>query len=132
MCVANWLVSFPTHYSLVTPPPTPKLSAGAYRWDEISPNELRDAIIRVHNTVYSELASIVINMAEFILPKLEIQKFVEKMGARSQLTEAQLISLRALIENHTKLSGASFETGPQESVDSYEAGSSESGIYSII
>jgi len=68
-------------------------------WDELCEDARRDAVLRVHNIVYSELASTAFNMVEFGVQKRIIKNFVDEKSASSQLCEDQVMQLNKSIAN---------------------------------
>lgn len=60
------------------------------QWDELTPDALREAVLRVHNTVYGQLGSISLNMKGAGMEKSEVVSFVTGICRRSQLTEEQV------------------------------------------
>jgi hypothetical protein len=60
-------------------------------------DELHDAVLRVHNTVFAQLAAIVQNMAQFGRGAPEIAAFLDKMCRRSQLADGEVRALHKLL-----------------------------------
>lgn len=62
-------------------------------WEELSGEQLREQILRVHNLVFAQLASLALHMRECGVGAGEIKGFVRIMTERCQLGEEQAVAL---------------------------------------
>lgn len=70
----------------------------AAAWESLHGDALREAVMRVHNTVFGQLGSLAFNMAECGVPRAEIYSFVMTMCERTQLGEDQVLQLEAIVQ----------------------------------
>jgi hypothetical protein len=75
------------------------LSPQEVPWEDLSPEQLHDEVLRVHNTVFAQLGAIVSNMVRFGRSSSDIRKFLSKMCARSQLSEDMCLQLNKMLED---------------------------------
>jgi len=64
----------------------------------MGPHEVRDAVFRVHNIVFSQVAAYAHSMVEFGCNKKLATHFVRRLAATYQLAEDQKQMLLALFE----------------------------------
>lgn len=63
-------------------------------WEELSGEALREQVVRVHNLVFAQLASLALHMRECGVPVAEVKAFVATLAGRTQLGEEQCEALR--------------------------------------
>ena len=66
-------------------------------WHDMSPAEQREAVLRVHNIVFSQVGAYAHSMVEFSCSKVLARKFVRRLAATYQLSLDQLDMLLALV-----------------------------------
>lgn len=64
-------------------------------WETLSGEALKEQVLRVHNLVFAQLASLALHMRECGVAGGEVKGFVRTMAERTQLGEEQ----RAALEN---------------------------------
>jgi hypothetical protein len=70
--------------------------SGADSWHAMGPLETRDAVLRVHNIVFSQVGAYAHSMVEFGCPPSLAKQFVRRLAATYQLGEDQKEMLLAL------------------------------------
>lgn len=72
------------------------------KWHELGPDAARDAVLRVHNIVFSQIGAYAHSMVEFGCPRRQARLFVCRLSAAYQLSEDQcqmLLGLPHLLED---------------------------------
>ncbi|CAN0094889.1 unnamed protein product, partial [Phaeothamnion confervicola] len=63
------------------------------RWDDLNAEARREAVVRVHNTVFAELGMLGLNMLEYGCPPEAVLGFVSRKCVEAQLAEDQVQAL---------------------------------------
>mmetsp|Transcript_46810 Transcript_46810/g.94438 ORF Transcript_46810/g.94438 Transcript_46810/m.94438 type:complete len:623 (-) Transcript_46810:88-1956(-) len=74
-----------------------KEGASDTAWHDMGPNETKDAVLRVHNIVFSQVGAYAHSMAEFGCDSVVASSFVRRLAATYQLAQDQLGMLLQLV-----------------------------------